>query len=273
MMQTKNYFIVALMCLFAACMDVPPSKNVSDVFAKLVEDNTIDTAAQIKELLKNMVLIEGGIFEMGCDGKYSDMCNSDEHPKHKVQLSNFKIGKYEVTQHQWRAVMNTKPAYFQNCKQCPIERVNWADAQKFIEKLNKKTKQKFRLPTEAEWEYAARGGKKSGNYKYAGSNNLDTVAWYVKNSGNTLHKIGEKMPNELGLYDMTGNVWEWCFDKFDEDYYHHSTLHNPEGPDRGAYRVVRGGSWSAPSHNSRITNRYANNPQQGTNLVGFRLAQ
>ena len=198
-----------------------------------------------------------------------------DNPKHKVSLSPFCISKYPVTQALWTAVMGYNPSSFTNgnTAEHPVERVSWNDAQDFIEKLNKITNKKYRLPTEAEWEYAARGGSKSRGYKYAGSNNVDQVAWYDDNSNDKTHPVGQKKPNELGIFDMSGNVWEWCNDWYDEDYCKHSA-NNPQGPQNGTLRVNRGGGWSGDG-NYGITCRLADRgciiPTSTNSHMGFRL--
>ena len=146
--------------------------------------------------------------------------NSNEQPVHKVKLSNFEMGKYPITQAQWEAVMGANPSRFNTCDQCPVEKISWNDVQEFIEKLNEKYPGKnYRLPTEAEWEYAARGGNESKGNLYSGSSELGSVGWFSDNSNNKTHPVGKKQPNELGIYDMSGNVWEWCHDWYDDEYY------------------------------------------------------
>jgi formylglycine-generating enzyme required for sulfatase activity len=167
--------------------------------------------------LPEMVFVEGGTFMMGSEDGYDS-----EKPAHRVTLDSFEIGKYPVTQAQWQAVMGNNPSYCKNRSECPVENVSWNDVQEFIQKLNSITYKTYRLPTEAEWEYAARGGNKSRGYKYAGSNNIDEVAWYDKNSGRKTHPVGLKSPNELGLYDMIGNVYEWSRDYYNNKYTRHS---------------------------------------------------
>ena len=180
------------------------------------------------------------------------------------------MGKYEVTQAQWKAVMGSNPSRFKG-DNLPVENVSWDDVQAFIRKLNQLTGKRYRLPTEAEWEYAARGGNKSRGYKYAGGNNIDEVAWYDGNSGERTHPVGKKRPNELGLYDMSGNVWEWCSDWYDEDYYGNSPQNNPQGPASGSSRVFRGGSWLNYAILCRSASRYYSTPDSRYGLIGFRL--
>lgn len=187
-----------------------------------------------------LVFVKGGCFQMGDtfgDGE------ADEKPVHEVCVDDFSMGKYEVTQGQWKAIMGNNPSYFKDYGDtCPVEKVSWNDIQDFIQKLNSRTGKRYRLPTEAEWEYAARSGGK--NEKYAGTNdNLDDYAWYTSNSGSKTHPVGQKRPNNLGLYDMSGNVWEWVQDWYDAGYYKNSPKNNPQGPSSGTSVVLRGGSW------------------------------
>jgi len=213
-----------------------------------------------------MVLVEGGTFKMGSNDDYDD-----EQPIHEVTLSDFYIGKYPVTQAQWQAVMGKNPSHFKGCDDCPVEKVSWEYVQEFIKKLNAKTGKNYRLPTEAEWAYAARGGKQSKGYKYAGSDNLDEVGWYYDNSSNKTHPVGQKKPNELGIYDMSGNVWEWCADWYGA--YPSEPQTNPTGPAKGDRRVLRGGSWSGNDLNCRVAYRSRSNPNFRDLNFGFRLAQ
>jgi formylglycine-generating enzyme required for sulfatase activity/predicted Ser/Thr protein kinase len=229
-----------------------------------------DSPAPIQKLLNDMVRIQGGTFKMGCTSEQGSDCYDDEKPTHSVTLSNFYIGKYEVTQAQWRAVMNNNPSHFSGCDNCPVDNVRWNDVQDFIRKLNSMTGKNFRLPTEAEWEFAARGGNKSQGYKYSGSNSIGSVAWYEDNSGGKTQPVGQKSPNELGLYDMSGNVWEWCNDWYGD--YSSSAKTNPRGPSTGSYRVFRGGSWHHGPRYGRVSNRVGNGPGLRSNGLGFRLA-
>ena len=214
------------------------------------------------------VFVKGGCFQMGDAVGGGD---ADEKPVHEVCVSDFYMGKYEVTQGQWRQIMGSNPSYFSSCgDNCPVERVSWNDAQDFIRRLNSQSGKRYRLPTEAEWEYAARSGGKSE--KFAGGADVKTVAWYDGNSGSRTHPVGQKQPNGLGLHDMSGNVWEWCQDRYGSDYYRNSDRDNPEGPSSGSGRVVRGGSWLFDAASSRAALRTWNFPVYRLNVLGFRLA-
>ena len=214
----------------------------------------------------DMVRVEAGTFTMGAT---PEMENPLEHekPTHKVTLTNdYYIGKYEVTQALWKAVMGKNPSEFKG-ESLPVEKVSWNDCQKFIGKLNRITGKKFRLPTEAEWEYAARGGKKSRGFQYSGSSNLSDVAWYKDNSNSKPHTVGSKQANELGIYDMSGNVWEWCQDW--KGSYSSSSQVNPTGAASGSGRVIRGGGWRATGCHSSY--RTYNEPGNRSGNLGLRL--
>ncbi|MDD5817546.1 MAG: formylglycine-generating enzyme family protein [bacterium] len=215
-----------------------------------------------------MVRVEGGTFTMGATAEQASDAFSDELPTHKVTLSPFLIGKYEVSQTLWLAVMGENPSVNTGIN-LPVDNVTWNECQTFITKLNELTGKNFRLLTEAEWEYAARGGNKSKGYKYSGSNNLGDVAWYIDNSNNTSHAMGTKVPNELGIYDMTGNVMEWVSDW--KGSYSSGAQTNPTGPDSGTYRVNRGGSYGNVERLSRITNRNSIDPNMSSKTMGLRL--
>jgi formylglycine-generating enzyme required for sulfatase activity len=251
----------------------------------------------------DMVFVKGGTFTMGCTTEQGDDCASEEKPTHTVTLKDFSIGKYEVTQALWQAVMDETPSHFKGDGNLPVESVYWDDVQEFIQKLNANTGKKYRLPTEAEWEYVARGGKNSKGYKFSGSNNIDDVGWYLGNSGDKpmnneemiqlllseednedneynrkveannhkTHPVGTKRPNELGVYDMTGNVWEWVSDWFGENYYDSSHGINPTGPDSGFCRVFRGGGWCFDARYCRVSCRISS-PAIRYFSLGFRLA-
>ncbi|MCK5739635.1 formylglycine-generating enzyme family protein [bacterium] len=216
----------------------------------------------------NMVLVKSGTFQMG-----SNDGDDRNKPVHTVTVSDFYIGKYEVTQAQWQAVMGTNPSKNQKGGNYPVGTVSWNDCQKFIKKLNQQTGEKFRLPTEAEWEYAAIGGDQSRAYTYSGSNTLDDVAWYRNNSDYHTHPIGQKKPNELGLHDMSGNVWEWCQDWYAADYYQHSPQNNPSGPKTGSGRVLRGGSFFVNTEDLRCSIRLNYGPDLRNGSIGFRLVR
>ena len=215
-----------------------------------------------------MVKVEAGSFDMGAT---SEMQNpySDEKPVHRVTLTNnYYVGKYEVTQALWQAVMGSNPSIFKG-DDLPVEEVSWKDCQKFITKLNAMTGKRFRLPSEAEWEYAARGGKKSRGYLYSGSNAIGDVAWYEGNSSFMTHAVGTKQPNELGIYDMTGNVWEWCQDRYGS--YSSSPQTNPTGAVGGSRRVFRGGSWSYSARRCCTSSRSGYSPGYRRYDLGLRL--
>ena len=216
-----------------------------------------------------MVRVEAGTFTMGATAEMEDPYD-DEKPTHQVTLTNdYYIGKYEVTQALWKAVMGKKPSKFKG-DNLPVENVSWDDCKEFISQLNRITGKTFRLPTEAEWEYAARGGKKSRGYQYSGSNDISDVAWYDGNSGNKTHAVGSKQANELGIYDMSGNVWEWCQDWHGS--YSSSSQTNPTGVKSGSYRVIRGEGWFSGARICRSSYRdgrlpYASSRDQGLRLV------
>ncbi|MBQ3804506.1 MAG: SUMF1/EgtB/PvdO family nonheme iron enzyme [Prevotella sp.] len=216
-----------------------------------------------------MVAVDGGTFKMGGTSEQGRNVYSDEIPTHLVTLSSYLIGKTEVTQALWQAVMGSNPSSFKVSNR-PVESVSWKDCQDFIKKLNKMTGKQFRLPTEAEWEYAARGGSKSRGYKYSGGNSLENVAWYSSNSIDSTHDVATKQPNELGIYDMSGNVWEWCCDRYGPYSSSHQT--NPQGAPSGQKRVYRGGGWDRDAMNCRVSRRGYGMPSGQGGSLGLRLA-
>ena len=224
-----------------------------------------------------MVYVDGGTFTMGATSEQGSDAYSNEKPVHSVTLSSYYIGQAEVTQELWEAVMGSNPSYFKGAKR-PVESVNWNDCQGFIRKLNQKTGKSFRLPTEAEWEYAARGGNRSQHYRYSGGNTIDDVAWYTvncydKGSSNPdygTHSVATKRANELGIYDMSGNVWEWCSDWYGD--YSSSSQRNPQGPASGSSRVNRGGCWLNYDKSCRVSTRDSNWPGHRNGNLGLRLA-
>ena len=216
------------------------------------------------------IFVKGGCYKMG-----DTFGNGEprEKPVHEVCVSDFYMGKYEVTQEQWKKVMGNNPSNFYQCGgSCPVENVTWEDVQSYVIKLNHESGTQYRLPYEAEWEYAARsGGKKE---EWSGTSDLDemeSMTEYADNSGKTTHPVGQKRPNGLGLYDMSGNVWEWCKDWYDEKYYEKSPVKNPRGALSGSSRVIRGGSWSSTAGGVRASFRNGIVPGNRGNDLGFRL--
>ena len=213
-----------------------------------------------------LVWVEGGCFQMG--DKIGDG-DKNERPVHEVCVDSFGMSKHEVTQGHWKAIMNNNPSKFAKGDEYPVEQVSWVDTQDFIRKLNSKAGKTFRLPTEAEWEYAACPGVTKE--KYAGGRDIDQVAWYNGNSGSSTHPVGIKEPNAIGLYDMSGNVWEWCSDWYHQNYYQRSLRNNPSGPSSGSIRVIRNGCWNGSAWLSRCTNRDGFKPGYRLDNLGFRV--
>ena len=252
--------------------------NVSDVTAlvNLIingggESEDSNQTFTVNGVSFDMIAVEGGTFTMGATAEQASDAYSDEKPTHQVTLSSYYIGKTEVTQELWQAVMGSNPSGFSGAN-LPVEKVSWEDCQIFIAILNELTGKYFRLPTEAEWEYAARGGSKSQGYKYSGSNTVDDVAWYPSNSSSKTHPVATKAPNELGIYDMSGNVLEWCRDWYSSSYYSSSSQYNPTGPASGSRRVYRGGSWGSSARLCRVSYRDYNGPSYRFYNLGLRLA-
>lgn len=216
-----------------------------------------------------MIAVKGGTFTMGASSEQTG-AYPDESPTHSVTLSDYYIGETEVTQELWRAVMGSNPSNFTGNMQRPVEKVSWNDCQTFITKLNELTGETFRLPTEAQWEYAARGGNQAQGRLYSGSNTIDDVAWYTSNSSSTTHPVKTKAPNELGIYDMSGNVWEWCSDWYGS--YSSAAQTDPTGPSTGSSRVFRGGGWGSGATGCRVAFRDFSAPASGGYYLGLRLA-
>ncbi len=263
--------ITIMMCYF--CLQ---AQTVMHIWKNGAKIDSVQVANDLKltfswqinpELEVEMVTFQGGTFMMGSNDYFQT------EPIHNVTLNTFKIAKYEVTQKLWVAVIGTNPSYFTGDENRPVEQVSWNDVQLFITKLNQLTGKNYRLPTEAEWEYAARGGNQSQGYAFAGSNDVNSVAWHNGNSGSTTHPVGTKAPNELGLYDMSGNVHEFCQDWFSENYYGISPSNNPTGPSTGTLRVCRGGSYGSNLDFCRSVYRNALNPNNKSNRFGFRLVE
>jgi formylglycine-generating enzyme required for sulfatase activity len=213
-----------------------------------------------------MVFVKGGAFSMG-----SNNGKADEQPVHTITLNDFYIGKFEVTQQVWRTVMGSDTLSFSDCSTCPVYDVKPKHIDVFIAKLNQLTGKHYRLPTEAEWEYAAIGGKATKGYKYCGANHLDSIAWYAPNSGMVTHPVGLKQPNELGLYDMSGNVWEMCEDWYKRNYYKNSPTENPCQMKKAMFRLVRGGSWRSEEQRCQSRARNIDVHDHHISNSGFRL--
>lgn len=241
-----------------------PSKNIS----RHTNNTNNSREGIIRNIIDNMVYVEGGSFLMGATREQDNDAYDSEKPLHNVKILSFRIGKYEVKQEEWETIMGNNPSVHKN-SQCPVENISWNQCQQFIRKLNEITGRHFRLPTEAEWEYAARGGKKGMGNKYSGHQMLAYVAWYEVNSKNSTHEVGCKEPNELGLYDMSGNVWEWCQDWSGK--YNSNTLKNPTGPLNGKERIIRGGSFFCDSKMCRVSVRSSVSPDDKDDDLGFRL--
>ena len=245
----------------------PKPKPTPKVSSSYTDDGIMFSIGNVRF---EMVRVDGGTFTMGATSEQGSDAYSWEKPAHQVTLSSYYIGKTEVTQALWQAVMGSNPSI---CKgsNLPVECVSWEDCQTFIRKLNALTGKNFRMPTEAEWEFAARGGNNSRGYKYSGSNTLSNVAWYDDIMGSQTHPVGTKAPNELGLYDMSGNVWEWCSDWYGS--YSSSSQYNPTGPNSGSRRVYRGGNWfKGYARICRVSDRGSDTPTYLRDVLGLRLA-
>lgn len=271
-LPTENTYSIRI-----ASVDDEELRDDSDAPFAIIVENTggggSGEADYTNSIGMEFVYVAPGSFQMG-----SNEGASDERPVHEVEITQgYYMGKYEVTQGQWQEVMGSNPSYFQASRvgsehlSHPVEQVSWNDIQTFVQRLNEREGgTKYRLPTEAEWEYAARGGQQSQGYTYAGSNDVNEVAWYGGNSSRT-HPVGGKAPNELGIYDMSGNVWEWVNDWYSSSYYSQSPRQDPKGPNSGQYRVLRGGSWYTYGFSPRVANRSFYLPNGGDSNLGFRL--
>lgn len=240
------------------------NKNLNE--NEFMKDNNTPTnfIETVNGVSFTMVAISGNTFTMG-----NESLDSDSSPEHLVTLSSYYIGETQVTQALWEAIIGKNPSKFNDCPQCPVEMVSWNDAQEFIQKINQITGKNYRLPTEAEWEYAARGGE---NYTYAGSNDIDEVAWSEEKGGWNTKPVKQKKPNGYNLYDMNGNVWEWCQDCYSSNYYKKKPITNPTGPEKGSTRSMRGGSWYSTDTSCEIGYRGNSSPKKQGNDIGFRLA-
>lgn len=238
------------------------------IFVTLLFFTIIPTFGQTTITDENspMIFVKGGNFQMG-----SNTGKSDEQPVHTVNLNDFYIGKYEVTQSLWLQIMGNENTQKTDCLDCPVYDITYENIHTFLSRLNTLTGKNYRLPTEAEWEYAAVGGNASKDFKYSGSNNLDEVAWYAPNAGMKTNPVGLKKPNELGLYDMSGNVWEICSDWYQKSYYKKSKKENPVNKKKSMFRVARGGSWRSEEQRCQVRARNRNVRDHHISNGGFRL--
>jgi formylglycine-generating enzyme required for sulfatase activity len=289
MKRLKGYFIIAyfpfILFLIVSLEPVERANRffVASAHAELPDwVKPLQTGTELLRPPEGFVFIKGGCFEMGDtfgDGE------GNEKPVHEVCVDDFYMGETEITQRQWTEIMGpapesinqgSNPSSIKNCDDCPVEQVNWNDVQDFINKLNQRHPgrvegMKYRLPTEAEWEYAARsGGKKEKFAGISSESELREYAWYDENSGNKTHPVKEKRQNGLGLYDMSGNIWEWCSDWYDDDYYRKSPKDNPQGPSSGLAHVLRGGSWSSEPQYLRASCRNRGESSRRFDFIGFR---
>ena len=280
-MKISIWHATVILTILAACggketKDMPaPAVDTTETPSATAPDTNILATSEDGF---DMVFVKGGTFMMGCTDKFDE---DKDKPAHRVTLSDFYIGRHEVTQGLWVSLMESNPSQHTGDDSLPVEVVSWNDAKKFIRKLNEKTGKKYRLPTSAEWEYAARGGNRSGGYRYSGSDTLDNVAWYSEDYSNVgwcnndlgnckTHPVGAKHANELGIYDMSGNVWEWVNDWYGE--YDSSDRTNPLGPPDGDSRVNRGGAMNTGGWGCRVCGRDHNPPGWRSGIIGFRLA-
>lgn len=272
-----SYFILFVFSVGPAMLHTARAQKIvsAQQFPVQAKNNPSAIESQtfiVNSVMFTMVHIEGGTFIMGATPEQGDNINKDEKPVHQVTLSSFSIGQTEVTQELWQAVMGNNPSEFKGAKH-PVEKVSWGDCQEFIKRLNALTGKGFRLPTEAEWEFAARGGNRSQGYKFSGSNNIDEVAWYYSNSGGRTHDVATKLSNELGLYDMSGNVFEWCQDSYDS--YRVEPQVNPLVANFLPFRMRRGGSYGCIAELDRCHVSYRERFPHSINYfndMGFRLA-
>lgn len=240
-----------------------PDAELTDLEKMLLEKERAQKLPALEELLNSMLMIEAGEFDMG------SMDSEHTQPIHRVRLDQFAMSKYLITQEQWTTVMGNNPSHFKDGDNHPIENISWDDVQVFLKKLNTLTHKQFCLPTEAQWEYAAQGGSKNRKHKYAGSDTIDKVAWYSENSNNQTHRVGEKQTNELGLYDMSGNVSEWCSDSYAA--YSPKQVNNPKKSILQDTKVIRGGSFSSYAGDCAVTYRSSFSSPHRNNNIGFRL--
>lgn len=282
-MKTHYIGAIALATVLFSCSN--SNKTTEIPSSATVEDTTVNDSISAtnnhnvqKETITidgniiTMIKVDGGKFRMGADVKDKSVADGDEYPAHITSVSDYSIAETEVTQKLWQDIMGENPSEVKG-ENKPVSNVSWNDCQKFLEKLNKKTGKKFRLPTEAEWEFAARGGNYSNHTLYAGSDSLELVGWFEGNNNGSIQDIKKKAPNELSLYDMSGNVAEWCNDYYKDGYYAYSPDEDPMGPEEGNIHVLRGSGWMSTSKQlCRVSNRSGNLPLYTYQFLGLRLA-
>lgn len=279
-MKMKRFFVTIMLFFSFITLSFSASKREERAAAEAATKAARESAYRADQIARKkailgfkMVFVEGGSFMMGCTEEQAGECFNPEKPAHPVFVRSYKICKYPVSQRQWKELMGENPSDIVN-DDAPVTNVSWDDAQKFIAKLNAFMGKKYRLPTEAEWEYAARGGKMSENMKYSGGNDLNILAWYKDNAQGSLQPRGKRKANELGLHDMSGNVWEWCSDWYGA-YPTDTELEqiNPEGAPSGTERVCRGGYYEGPAVFCRVSCRSKGKPDYASGIIGFRLVE
>ena len=261
--RDSEHYTSALALIVAAEARIEAAERLERIRGRLPEI--------LAEVGKEMVQVEGGTFTMGCTPTQYN-CDADEIPVRVVRVESFEIGRYEVTQELWEAVMDENPSAFADCLRCPVETVSWDDVQVFLQRLNADG-ERYRLPSEAEWEYAARGGQLGGGHPYAGSADRAAVAWYYENSGNRPHPVGSKQANELGVFDMSGNVREWVQDCWHASYDGAPADGRPWEEGNCGHRAIRGGSWYGKPSHVRSANRFWYTTNFRNNNLGFRIAR
>ena len=255
-MKSRIYFLIAVIAVAL----ILPSCLGRGILVRGDYVENADCGLDMK-----MIRVDGGTFHMGA---YDD--DKDAMPIHTVTLDGYFISECEITQSQWIALMGYNISNFTGVNH-PVDNVSWDEALAFCRELSRITGKHYTLPTEAQWEYAASGGKKSQGYVYSGSYSPGQVAWFKENNGVSSYPVKQAMPNELGLFDMSGNVLEWCMDWYDKDYYHYSPEQNPTGPAVGTQRVLRGGSWRGTATNCRVSHRRHSVPSHRSSSIGFRV--
>ncbi len=269
-MKMSTVFLLLIVFLFSPGVIAEPEENERYRWLTEEEEEEEEEETMLLENCPEMVFVKGGCFEMG---DISGAGHVRERPVHEICVGDFYLGKYEVTQKEWKEIMKTKPSYGKRCNDCPVDNISWLDIRKFIMKLKEKTGKKYRLPTEAEWEYAARsGGKKEMWSGTSDEVELEDYAWYKDNSFGKKHPVGEKEPNGLGIYDMSGNVMELVWDRYDREYYKSSPKDNPKGALDKSNRVIRGGSWYYEALDLRTAYRDGIKPGEKFKGIGFRIA-